>query len=63
MFQIVPKTPWPLIDTMLTTPAMMQFKKMPAMFNAWNVSRPLSDRPRGRPKNIGTSKSDECNPF
>lgn len=64
MFQIVPKTPWPLIDTMLTTPAMMHFKKMPAMFNAWNVvSRPLSDRPRRRPKNIGTSKSDECNPF
>ncbi|XP_072767674.1 uncharacterized protein [Anoplolepis gracilipes] len=33
IFQTVPKTPWPFIDTMLTTPALRHFKKMPAMFN------------------------------
>lgn len=52
-FQTAPKIPWPLIDTMLTTPAIRQFKKMPAMFNVRYI--PLNNRPRGRPKCINKS--------
>lgn len=56
MFQTVPKTPWPLIDTMLTTPALRQFKKMPAMFNPSNY-QPTSNKPRGRPRKIDSTES------
>lgn len=56
MLQTVPKTPWPLIDTMLTTPAMRQFKKMPAMFNP-SYYQSLSNKHKGRPRKIDSTES------
>ncbi|EFN68808.1 NMDA receptor-regulated protein 2 [Camponotus floridanus] len=56
MLQTVPKTPWPLIDTMLTTPAIRQFKKMPAMFNP-SYYQSLSNKLRGRPRKIDSTES------
>lgn len=53
-FHTASKIPWPLIDTVVTTPALRQFKKMPAMFNV--IYHPINNRPRGRPK-LGTNKS------
>ncbi|XP_070158284.1 uncharacterized protein [Polyergus mexicanus] len=54
MFQTVPKTPWPHIDTILTTPAIRHFKKMPAMFNAYQS---FSGQPKKKPKKINFTKS------
>ncbi|KAL0116753.1 hypothetical protein PUN28_009992 [Cardiocondyla obscurior] len=41
-FYTIPKTPWPPIDNMVTTPMIRCFQRMPAMY--------LPKRPRGRPK-------------
>lgn len=56
MFQTVPKTPWPHIDTILTTPAIRHFKKMPAMFNAYQS---FSGQPKKKPKKIDFTKSGQ----
>ncbi|XP_024869019.1 uncharacterized protein LOC112452837 [Temnothorax curvispinosus] len=53
-FHTIPKTPWPPIDNMMTTPALRCFKRMPAMFNPFVPGQKMSGRPRGRPKKIVT---------
>lgn len=55
-FQTVPKTPWPLIDTILTTPVIRHFKKMPAMFNAY---QPFTGQPKKRQKKIDFTESGQ----
>ncbi|XP_012231570.1 uncharacterized protein [Linepithema humile] len=56
-FQTASITPWPLIDNMMTTPAIKCFNKMPAMFNAYSPKPVVSTRPRGRPKKKPTQES------
>ncbi|XP_032680871.1 uncharacterized protein LOC116848663 [Odontomachus brunneus] len=36
-FKTIPVTPWPPIDTMLMTPTLKHFNKMPAMFNPCKI--------------------------
>ncbi|KYN14089.1 NMDA receptor-regulated protein 2 [Trachymyrmex cornetzi] len=54
-FQVTPKTPWPPIDNMMSTPSLRCFQRMPAMFFPILYQKQFkpkagSGRPRGRPR-------------
>ncbi|KYN40421.1 NMDA receptor-regulated protein 2 [Trachymyrmex septentrionalis] len=54
-FQTIPKTPWPPIDNMMSTPSLRCFQRMPAMFFPSLYQKQFklkagSSRPRGRPR-------------
>ncbi|XP_028050349.1 uncharacterized protein LOC105838508 [Monomorium pharaonis] len=54
-FETTPKTPWPPIDIMMTTPAIKCFQRMPAMFRPNN--HPNKFLGRRRKKNDSVTKS------
>lgn len=55
-FCTIPQSPWPPIDTCLTTPALIAYQKMPAMFYPLKFVNGNNKNPRKRGRPAGSTK-------